>query len=352
VPTRKGRRIAAALVLGGMVLATGWGLWAIRPVLAPFLIAVVIAYLVAPLVNALANMGLSRTWSIVVIYGILLGAAFWGVSELVPELLTQTRRLTEAIPTYSMRARELVEGLHMRLDQMGAPVGLQEALARNILEAEVRTVAALERLVRIETVQHLAGFFISLLLAPILAAYLLKDMDRFKERFVLMLPRGYRMEILALLRGLDKVLSGFVRGQVLLALLVGMMATGATSLLGLRYALLLGLWAALCELVPYIGPLLGAIPAVLFGLTVSPLLGIQVAVAYLIIQQIENLLLAPKVMGDSLGLHPLVVIFSILVGGFLWGIWGMILALPVVGVINVLWIFTIARLTEGPPLEP
>lgn len=219
MPTRKGRRLAAALVLGGMVLATGWGLWAIRPVLAPFLIAVVIAYLVSPLVNALANVGLSRTWSIVAIYLVLFGAAIWGIAELVPELMTQTRRLTEAIPLYSIRARELVDGLHMRLDQMGAPVGMQEALARNITAAEVRTVAALERLVQIETVQHLAGFFISLLLAPILAAYLLKDMDRFKERFVLMLPRGYRMEILALLRGLDQVLSGFVRGQVLLAVL-------------------------------------------------------------------------------------------------------------------------------------
>ncbi len=349
--TGKGRRIAAALVLGGVVLAAGWGLWVVRPVLAPFLMAIVIAYLVAPPVNALTQRGLSRGVAIALVYTVLLGSGAVAISKLVPGVLSETRRLAEAIPTYALRAQELVDGFQQRVHDLGVPPSLRDVMGRHITEMEGRSMGALDSLLDPNSIQKVAGLLLSLLLAPVLAIYLLKDQDRFKERFVSALPRRYRMEILALLRGLDAVLAGFVRGQLMLAVVVGAMAALATTVLGLRYALLLGIWAGLTEFIPFIGPVLGAVPAVLAGLSESPLLALEVALAFAIIQQIENAVLQPKIMGETVGLHPLAVMLSALAAGYLWGTWGLILALPVVGAARVLWCFIIARLTERPMPE-
>lgn len=345
----KRRRIVAALVLGGLVLATGWGLWTVRPILAPFLLAVVVAYLISPLVNALARRGMSRGWAILLVYLALALIGGFVIWKVLPQILGETQRLAEAIPYYSLRARNAVDGLQQRVREMGLPPELRDVLDRTITDMEVASVGALQGLFAMETLERAAGLLASLLLAPFLAFYLLKDIDRFKERFVQSLPSRYRMEILGLLRGLDRVLAGFVRGQVLLAVIVGLLAGVVTSVLGLRYAVLLGVWAGIMEFIPYVGPVLGAIPAVISGFSISPLRALEAAIAFAVIQQIENAVLAPKVLGESVGLHPMVVLLAVMAGGYVAGTWGLILALPVAGVARVLWCFLVARLTEAPP---
>jgi predicted PurR-regulated permease PerM len=342
----RGRRIVAALVIGGLVLAIGWGLWIIRPVLAPFFLAVAVAYLIAPLVNGLARLGLSRGWAILAVYSVLTVLGVLAVGKILPQAIAQTQVLAAAIPEYSMRARQLVDGLQQRVRDMGMPPELRAAVDRSITNFETRSVQALGRVLDIHTLRAAAGAVGSLLLAPFLSFYMLKDIERFKERFVLSLPRRYRNDILRLLRGLDGVLAGFVRGQMLLGLAVGAVAALATAWLGFKYWLLLGIWAGLTEFVPYVGPILGAVPAVLGAFSVSPLLALKTVVAFALIQQVENAVLSPRIMGDSVGLHPLVVMFSVLAGGYLLGGWGLILALPAVGVLRVLWCFLVARLTE------
>lgn len=338
--------------MGGLVLAAGWGLWIIRPILAPFLLAVIVAYLIAPLVNALAARGLSRGWAILAVYlalGVVGTLAVW---KILPQALQETRKLAEAIPAYSLYARETVDRFQQQIRDMGMPPELRGVLDRSITDLEVRSVQTLGKLFDIGTLRQAAEVLVSLLLAPILAFYLLKDMEQFKERVVRALPRNRRHEILALLRSLDRVLSGFVRGQILLGFTVGGLAAAVTYLLGLRYTLLLGIWAGLTEFIPYVGPILGAIPAVLAGFSVSPLVGLEVAIAFAVIQQLENAVLSPKIMGESVGLHPLVVMLAILAGGYLLGTWGLLLALPIAGVVRVLWAFVVARLTEAPMLAP
>lgn len=345
----KRRRIVAALVIGGLVLATGWGLWVIRPVLAPFLMAIVVAYLISPLVGTLSRWGLSRGWAILAAYALLLAVGAVIVGKVLPNAAKQARGLSEAIPLYSMKARQLVDGLQQRVRDGGAPPELRDVLDRLITNLETRSVQALSQLLSIRTLQQAAGLLGSLLLAPFLAFYMLRDIDRFKERAVRSLPSRYRNDLVGLLRGLDRVLAGFVRGQILLGLAVGSLAALATGLLGFRYFVLLGIWAGLTEFIPYVGPVLGAIPAVLAGLSISPLLALQTAIAFALIQQLENAVLSPRIMGESVGLHPLAVMFSVLAGGYLAAPWGLILALPVAGVLRVLWAFLVARLTEVPP---
>lgn len=151
-----------------------------------------------------------------------------------------------------------------------------------------------------------------------------------------------------LLRDLDQVISGFVRGQILLSLAVGSLSALTAVLFGLRYSLLLGFWAGLTEFIPYVGPVVGAVPAVLAGLAVSPLRAVEVALAFAVIQQIESALLSPKIMAENVGLHPLMVMLTVLTGGYLLGGVGLILAVPTVGLVRVLWRFAVARLTDPP----
>jgi len=350
--TKRRRRIVAALVLGGLVAAAGWGLWIIRPVLAPFLMAVALAYLLAPLVNYLDHrLGMRRAWAILTVYAALAALGGLAVFKLLPEAIDEVRRLTESIPVYSERVRGMGDGLQRWVRGLGLPPELRESLDRSITHLEVRSVAALQDLLSLQTLEAAAELAVSLLLSPFVAFYLLKDMEHFKRRFVTSLPRRHRHDILQLLRGIDQVLSGFVRGQMLLALAVGSLAATATWLLGLRYAVLLGFWAGLTEFIPYIGPVLGAVPSVLAGLSISPWKALQVALVFIVIQQIENAVLSPKILGDSVGLHPIAVLLAVLTGGYLAGGWGMILALPVTGLVRVIWSFLIARLTD-PALEP
>lgn len=349
--TTKGRRAAAALVLGGLAVATVWGLWLVRPVLAPFFLAIVIAYLVAPLVNALSGRGLSRGWAIAVVFGLLGALIGLAVVKFVPQFMREAHRLMDAIPAYTEQTLTAIDGLKGRLQEMGMPPAMQEALVRMITEAEHASVRTLDRMVNLGALRQVAGFLLSLLLAPFLAVYLLKDMERFKERFIATIPQRSRAQVVGLLRGLDAVLAGFVRGQVLLGLAVGGLAGVAVHLIGLRYAILLGVWAGLTEFIPYVGPVLGMIPSVVAGLTVSPLTALEVVLAFLAIQQLENAVLSPKIMGESVGLHPLTVMLSVLAGGYLFGPWGMIVSLPAVALLRVVWCFLIDRLTDVAPSQ-
>jgi predicted PurR-regulated permease PerM len=350
--TRKGRLFVAALVLGGLVLATGWGLWTIRPVLAPFLFAILIAYLLAPLVNGVARWGLSRGWAILLVYVLLGLVGALSIWKILPSAVVETRRLAQAIPSYAESVRNLVIGFQQRVRTLGVHPDVIDMVDRNLIDIENRSLTALEALVGPKSLGHMVSMLASLILAPFLAFYLLKDMERFKERFVRTLPQRYRPEIVGLLRSVDGVLAGFVHGQILLALIVGTLAATACWLLGLRYALLIGIWAGLTECIPYVGPLLGAIPALLTGFGRSTWLGLETALAFAAIQQFENAVLSPKIMGDRVGLHPVVVMFSVLAGGYLLGAWGLILALPMAGILRVLWLFLIARLTEPPLVAP
>lgn len=341
----KRRRWIGRIVLGLMIVGSAWFVWLIRPVLAPFLLAVAIAYVVAPLVNFLVRRGWGRGLAILTVYvGLLLlvGAGIW---KGLPSAARELHRLADAIPVYGAALREMTADLQWQVERSGAPAEMREAVDKAIAGVEAWSAGAVAAVLGPGSLQRLIEVFFAVLLAPVLAFYLLKDMDYFKERLIRAVPKRWRNDIVMLLRNLDLVVAGFVRGQVLLALIVGALATVATYLLGLRYALLLGLFAGLTELIPYIGPVLGAIPAVLVGLSVSPMTALQVALVFALIQQLENAVLSPKVMGERIGLHPLAVLLVVLAGGYLVGPWGLILSLPVAGMAKVLWQFVVVRLT-------
>jgi predicted PurR-regulated permease PerM len=346
---RRERQIAAALVLGGMLVLSLLGLWRVRPVLAPFLIAIVIAYLIAPLVHLLEARGLQTAWAILVVYLAILLVLGLVIFRILPPIIAQGRSFLGALPAYAVQVQEIFVWVQERIRAMGLPTPLHKQIDGAIVGLVGGATGIVLGFLEAGTLMQIFEVVGAIVLAPFVAFYLLRDMGGFKTGFVRALPRRYRQEILSLLRQLDLVISGYLRGAIILGAIVGSLGALACYFLKIPYALLLGLWSGLMEFIPYLGPVLGAGPAILVALAISPLKALQVAIAYAIIQQIEGSVLSPNIMGHSVGLHPVVTIFAILVGGYLGGIGGMLLALPLTGVLKVLASFLIDRLTEVSP---
>jgi len=144
-----------------------------------------------------------------------------------------------------------------------------------------------------------------------------------------------RKDVLDLGRKVNHVVSGFLRGQLIVSCIVGILVASCLSLLGVKYAIIVGIFAGLADIIPYFGPLISAVPAVALALTVSPWTALWVVILLIAIQQFEGSVLSPKIVGDRVGLHPLTVIFAVLAGGELMGILGMLMAVPVAATVKV-----------------
>jgi predicted PurR-regulated permease PerM len=325
-----GRR--AVLLAGAAAIAGGiWLLVRVREVLVPFALAGVLVYLVEPLVGRLHRRGLSRPWAILLSYGLLGLLAGLAVAVVVPDLVRELTDLGDLLPGYAARADALLRQLREGGNRLPAPVlsavqaGVGHLQSRG--EDAIRSATA--------GLLSVVGGFLSLLLAPFLGYYFLADLPRFRARLLTAVPARARPAVLAYLRDLDATLSGFVRGQLLTAAAIGALVALAMMLLRLQYALTLGVLAGIGELVPYFGPAMGALPGLAVAGAHSWRLVLEVALAYALIQQIESAILHPYIMGQTMGLHPLTVVFALLAGGELAGLAGLLLAVPVTGAVQV-----------------
>ena len=157
------------------------------------------------------------------------------------------------------------------------------------------------------------------------------------------MPARYRGDAQYVLREVNVALNGFFRGQLWICLFVGLFIYGGLALLKIPYALFIGLLAGLFDIIPYFGPVLGFLPAAALALSQSPLTVLWVLLLFIAANQIENSLISPWLIGDRVGLHPLVVIFAVLVGGYLMGILGLLIAVPVAAIGRVLLDFFLLR---------
>jgi predicted PurR-regulated permease PerM len=181
------------------------------------------------------------------------------------------------------------------------------------------------------------GILAIFIVVPVVALYILIDKDAMYRDFVSVIPPEKRDKTLKILREINAVVGGFIRGQLLVAIIVGILITLMLSLLHVRYAVLIGVIAGLLEIIPYLGAFVGATPAVLIALvTNGPINALLVVAGFVAINQIEGHVISPLVVGESVGLPPLAIIVALLAGGELFGLPGLLLAVPVAGIIKVL----------------
>ena len=238
------------------------------------------------------------------------------------------------IPQYTERFQSILLHLHSDYQRINLPESLRLALDQNILNLQKAIQEMLERVTGV--VLGLFSNVFTFLIIPLVVYYVLRDMDNLKRSAVQFCPKKYRNWVIRIGSEMDSTLGAYFRGMLIICFLVGLLTYLGLALVGLDFALIFGFIAGLTNIIPYFGPIIGAIPAVLLGLLDSPALALKILIVYVIVQQLENQLIAPQVLGRSLGLHPLVVIFVLLLGGKLFGLAGLIFAVPFTAIIRIL----------------
>ncbi|MCX7780573.1 MAG: AI-2E family transporter [Negativicutes bacterium] len=304
----------------------------------PIILSVILAFILNPLVNWLGRMplGLLRyrlSRPVAILAAFLLSAALLSMllSFILVPFVEEFNRFIIYLPD---KVRRLMLILERQVAMPAIPEVVRGAVDQALSSAASFSVDLARRLINGSF--SLATQIVELVVVPVLAFYLLKDWQELRESFISLVPHGYKQKVREVIGEMAAVMSGYIRGQALVSVIIGLIVFSGLYFFNIDYPLVLGLLAALTETIPIIGPIIGAAPAVLLAYLVSPALAAKVAVFYIIVQQIENHIIVPKVMGRSIDLHPIAVIISLLIGGQLMGVVGMILAVPAAAILKVL----------------
>lgn len=297
----------------------------------PFVISLFIAYLLHPIVEKLHEKHLPRWAAVLLIYTLFFGGIGFALYKAYPILIRQIRDLSKNIPGFIDTYREWVyslyeqtsafpEALHDRMDELFRGI---EKYAENMVTSVATSLTGA------------FDIFVIVAVIPVLVFYMLKDFPVMKNVLWKLTPSKYRKEGRVVLQEIDESLGSYIRGQLLVCLFVGVISIGLLWLIGMKYPLLLGSLMGITNIIPYFGPLFGAVPAVIIAFTISGKMVLFVIGTVLAVQLIESNLLSPFIVGKSLHMHPILIIFALLVGGEVGGVIGMILAVPVLTIIRV-----------------
>jgi predicted PurR-regulated permease PerM len=343
--------------LGLFVLVTGLLLasliWSARGALPAFGIGLALAFVLDPVVTFVQRRGLPR-WSGVLLAYLGLVLIGWALLTFaIPPLARQTRDFIAHLPQYGSSLSDIQHAIDEWYRSLPLPDDLRAALDQAIARAQAAFGDAAREILgpAVGTLLRTVGFVVGLVVVPVWLFFVLKDRERFPAAVAAALPPAWREDADNVLRLLAAVGGRWVRGQLLLGIavfaataiglviltLVGFTAFGSLTLV-------LALIAGLLEWFPIIGPIVSAIPAILVGLTISPAAAIAAVILFTAIQQLENNLLVPKVLGDAVQIHPAVLIVALVVGGSLFGIGGAILAAPITAAGRDLYRYTFDRL--------
>jgi predicted PurR-regulated permease PerM len=320
-------RWAGYVAVTVLVLGSFYALYLIRAVLFLFLVAMLLATAIEPLVIRLRRGPFSRGQGILIVYtGIML--VLVGIGALVfPIILAEAGSFSETYPRLLDNARNLIYSVDERVLGPTAEKVVEKAATPTAMADDGATALS----VGLSVVE---GLFAGLTVF-VVAFYWLTERVAIKRAFVLLFPTERRLMVGTIWNEVEGVLGGWVRGQLLVMLSVGVLAGIGYTLMGLKYALVLAILAGLLEIVPLVGPWLGAIPAILVALTQDLRLALLVGVYILVIQQIEGNVLIPRVMEKTVGISPLIVIVGILIGAALGGIPGALVAVPLAAALQV-----------------
>ena len=325
--TEKTRRILLVIIA---LLLGMYFLYSVRIVLPLFILAFVLAYLLNPLVTNLEKKGFTRSLAILIVYASVLGGIALIAVYAFPAIAKEIDKFSQMLPALIMQMQESLNNFYEDYQRVQIPESIRQVIDDTISSIEQFLIASLDAFA--EKVLVILSGLVIILISPILAFYILKDKNVLGERIMELFPIKTRRELSHLWKEIDRVLIKFIRGHLLIAFLVGLMMAIGLSIIGVPFAILLGIIAGLLDLIPYFGPILGALPAIVIALLESPVKALYVLLLMLLVQQIESNILTPKILGESVGLHPLTVIFVVLAGGHLFGLLGLLLAVPVTAV--------------------
>lgn len=338
------------LVFGGTIFS-GWLLYLLSPILIPFFLAAFLAYLGDPVVDRLESRGRSRTFSVIIVFCMMALSGLILLIIILPQLERQITGLVTRIPEFISWVQDNVLpwlSVRLGLDPESLDLStIKSAFANNM--KDIGGIMGRMFLKLSQSGQLLMTWFAYLALIPVVTFYLLRDWDLLLGKIHDMIPRSEEKLVCKLARQCDNVLAEFLRGQLLVMLAQALIYSIGLWIVGLEFALLIGLLAGLVSFVPYLGFIVGiGVAGVAAFMQYQDLLHLlYVLIVFGIGQALEGMVLSPLLVGDRIGLHPVAVIFAVMAGGQLFGFVGVLVALPVAAVIVVLLRHFYARYLES-----
>lgn len=333
--------------------------------LSSVIIAIIFAYIINPIVNYLERKGVKRQFGVIIVY--ISAILIFGILivSVIPKTINEVSNLLTSLPGM---VDTLIREFNNFLSNVFAKFNIElpknfiniyketnpkvngnvetPQIVSNILDSIKGTINDL--IVKVQgslmgslsnVISKLYGFLTSafrLVLIIIFSSYFSVDKERFMLRVKKAIPNKHREDISYLTRNIDIALQQFIRGRMLMAIFVGLLTMVYLLVLRVDFAIIIGLITCVADIIPFIGPFLGCAPAVLFAFMDSPMKALWVLILFVIVQWVENNILAPKLIGDSTGLNPLVILISIIIGGGIFGVWGMVISVPLTSIIFIL----------------
>ena len=352
IPVSPRTRNVLLAIVAGLILLLFWKAPTLPQLLLTGMAVALILSFPVRFLSRLIPRGIAIAIVVLAVLALLVLAAI----VLVPLAVGQLASLAEQAPRLLDEAYSWARRVVENLDRAGLlDTSPDEAIAQLQQTGAQRAEGLLEGIVAraFDTLSGTVGGVFSTLSVILLAAYLLADGERFKLGSIRLLPVQYRDDALVLFSDVIEALSRYLAGLLVSLTFQGIASTIALTLLGVPYAILLGIWTTIGAIVPFIGSYIGAVPATIVAFTVSPTTGILTALTYVLINFIDGNLIAPRVQGNAIRVSPLFVFLAVIAGGQIAGIWGALMAVPILAVIRVVFDFLMERVVVVPQsLDP
>lgn len=313
----------------------------VMPIYFPILIAMVVAFILNPVVNYISRIEFGKkkrqiNRSIAVLGAFLLMSLLLlvvGAFVLLP-FIHEFDKFIIDLPRLIVKIQEIAITIQQRASVLDFPANINTLIEQAIAGAASFSADLARRILQVAF--GFASSIVELVVVPVLAYYFLKDWSILKEKIISLFTVESRGKVRKIIEEMATVISAYIRGQVIISIIIGLFVFSGMYMLGVDYPLVLGLLAACTESIPIIGPIIGSVPAIMLAYLISPIVAFNVILFYVTVQLIENHIVVPNIMGHTIDLHPVIVIVSLLIGSQLWGIIGMMLAVPAAAILRVL----------------
>lgn len=335
------------IILAGTVLLKELGVFkfigSVLNVLAPLFIGFIVAWLFAPLVDKMTKKGMSRILASMIVYVIFIAFLIVFFRIFIPIIYNELNELIKTLPSITEKITDFINSTFDKIDSDAFNI---EAIKTNILDAITNygtSISSNLPTTIVSIMSNLVSGLGTIFFGLIIGLYMLFDFDNVTNLLLKVIPVKHQVEVASLVEKIGSEVRKCVNGTLLVACMVFVCDTIGFSIIGLKSALLFGLFCGITDLIPYIGPYLGTVVATVVGLTQSPLIGLGVFIIACVVQLIESYVLQPIVMSKATNLHPVVIICGLLIFGHFFGIIGMILASPIMSVIKVIFEFIVEK---------
>lgn len=305
-------------------------------ILLPFLVAGFFYYMFDPVVVFLEKRKIPRVYGYILTLVVLVVLAVLAIMNVIPQLAEQTIQLTKSLPMYAEETSKWLNELAQREEIKNFNIEEQLASA-NLSLSNLFNIVLVSLSSSVSKVfSFMMQFFVLLFTVPFILLFMFKDGHKFIDALAKFFPQGIRGEVRQTVKELNETLSAYISSTIVDAVIIGIMSFIAMTIFKQPYSLLLAVFCGITNIIPYVGPFIGAVPAVIVGLFVSPFQALYMALSILVIQQLDGNVIKPLLFGKNMNMHPLTIILVLIGAGSVAGILGMLICIPVYAVIKTL----------------